>query len=65
MHAPSCTCQRRCAHGMFVPGIGKTQLGIQLAVDVHLPAHFNGLQVAMQSLPVRLLGSFTLYSSFL
>eukprot|EP00802_Teleaulax_amphioxeia_P011352 Tamp_11384.p1 GENE.Tamp_11384~~Tamp_11384.p1 ORF type:complete len:384 (+),score=95.44 Tamp_11384:49-1152(+) len=26
------------------PGIGKTQLGIQLAVDVHLPALFGGLQ---------------------
>ena len=26
-------------------GIGKTQLGIQLAVDVHLPALFGGLQV--------------------
>jgi hypothetical protein len=32
--------RRRCA------GIGKTQLGIQLAVDVHLPALFGGLQVA-------------------
>lgn len=32
--------RRRCA------GIGKTQLGIQLAVDVHLPAIFGGLQVA-------------------
>ncbi len=27
-----------------VPGIGKTQIGIQLAVDVHLPAVFGGAQ---------------------
>ncbi len=27
-----------------VPGIGKTQLGIQLAVDVHLPSVFGGPQ---------------------
>ena len=27
-----------------VPGIGKTQLGIQLAVDVHLPMIFGGAQ---------------------
>jgi len=29
----------------FTAGIGKTQLGIQLAVDVHLPTCFGGLQV--------------------
>lgn len=27
-----------------VPGIGKTQLGIQLAVDVHLPSLFGGAE---------------------
>ena len=27
-----------------VPGIGKTQIGMQLAVDVHLPAIFGGAQ---------------------
>jgi RAD51-like protein 2 len=27
-----------------VPGIGKTQIGIQLAVDVHLPAVFGGAE---------------------
>ncbi len=27
-----------------VPGIGKTQIGIQLAVDVHLPSVFGGAQ---------------------
>ena len=26
-----------------VPGVGKTQLGMQLAVDVHMPEAFGGL----------------------
>jgi len=37
------------AHILRLAGIGKTQLGIQLAVDVHLPLHFGGIQVASAS----------------
>lgn len=45
---------------MFTAGIGKTQLGIQLAVDAHLPSHFHGIQVSLISSTARHLGSFFL-----